>query len=427
VRTAALGVALALAAAAAGCSSGGSTHRDTKRGGAAAPVAGPAPATRAITRALDSVHQRYRHEILGGCFGAILGDAHAVRCYGRLGRDSSGRPTPQTLFQIGSITKTFTATLLALRVHQGAVRLSDPIRRYIPAVAGSALLPRSMTLLDMADHYSGLPRSTPLANALALHNVDEYFAAGARCVATPGCPTGPPGGQYLYSNFAYGILGQALGRGDGYSFSSYSAWEKDNEASITRPLGMSSTHSGFRWRALAPRRFDALRAHATMDGARHEPTPLFFPPGPYADPAGGLYSDSIDMLTWLSFSMGLAGTPALNAARRLLYDTPSLTRPRDDPSDPTRRIGLGWRIDITGSRAARTTCVYKNGESRGFAAQIAFLEGHRLGAFVMLNTVPQNPVIADIMARLINSLGSTAPARREGVRRGGAPYLCPGA
>src|SRR5437764_4416052 len=172
MRIAALAVALALATAAAGCSSRGSAHREPNGRGPALPISGRAPATRAITGVLDAIHGRYRHEILGGCFGAIVGDAHAVRCYGRLGRDSNRRPTPQTLFQIGSITKTFTATLLALRIHQGAVRLSDPVRRYIPAVAGSALLPRSITLLDMADHYSGLPRSTPPANALALPNVD---------------------------------------------------------------------------------------------------------------------------------------------------------------------------------------------------------------------------------------------------------------
>ena len=424
MRVAVLAAALALAVAVGGCSSGGSPHRE-RSPGALRPVSGPAPDTRAVTGAFDTIHGRYRHEILGGCMGAIVGDAHAVKCYGRLGRGSRRRPTPQTLFQIGSITKTFTATLLALRVHQREVRLSDPIGRYIPAVAGGAVLPRSITLLDMADHYSGLPRSTPLANALALHSVNEYFAAAARCEATPGCPVGPPGRQYLYSNFAYGILGQALGLRDGYSPSSYSAWEKDNEASITRPLGMSSTHSGFRWRALARAPFDALRARATMDGSRHEPTPLFFPPGPYADPAGGLYSSSVDMLSWLSFSMGLSGTPALGAARPLLYDTPSLTRPRDDPADPTRRIGLGWRLDIAGGGRSKATCVYRNGESRGFAAQIAFIEGRRLGAFVMLNTVPQNPVIATITSRLVNSLASTAPARRAGVRRPGGLDLCP--
>ena len=162
-----------------------------------------------------------------------------------------------------------------------------------------------------------------------------------------------------------------------------------------------------------------------MEGSTSEPTPLFFPPGPYGDPAGGLYSTAVDMLTWLSFSMGLSGTPALDAARPLLYDTPSLTRPRDDPSDPTRRIGLGWRLDIAGSGAPRTTCVYKNGESRGFSAQMVFLKGRGTGAFLLLNTVPQNPSIGSIATDLINSLSSSAAKRRGGVRTGGAPGRCP--
>ena len=412
--------AVAIAVAVTGCSS----HPDPAPRSPAAGPSPPGPETRAIERVFDSVHRRYAPEILGACMGAIDRRTRAVKCYGRLGRDSSRKPTPHTLFQIGSITKTLTATLLALRVHQGAVRLSDPIRRYIPTVAGSAYLPRAITLLDMADHYSGLPRSTPLGNALDLRSVNAYFAAAARCEASPGCTVGPPAGQYAYSNYAYGVLGQALGLRDGYAPSSYSAWEKDNEANITGPLGMSSTHGGYRWRALARARFEGARAHATMEGSRSEPTPLFFPPAPYGDPAGGLYSTAVDMLTWLSFSMGLSGTPALDAARPLLYDTPSLTRPRDDPSDPTRRVGLGWRLDIAGTGPTRTTCVYKNGESRGFSAQMVFLKGRGIGAFLLLNTVPQNPSIGAIATDLMNSLTSSASKRRGGVR-GGAPGRCP--
>ena len=305
-----------------------------------------------------------------------------------------------------------------LRVHEGAVRLEDPLQRYIPAADASAKVPRSLTLLDAATHYSGLPRVTPVADSLAISSLDQYFAAAGNCESTPGCPVGAPGEHYVYSNYAYGILGQALALHDGYSESSYSAWEKENRARVTGPLGMTDTASGLRWRASASADFDARRAHATVGDPPQEAHPPFFPPVPYADAAGGLYSSSRDMLRWLSFSMGLSGTPALNAARPLLYDTPRLTRPREDPVDATRRIGLAWRIDTKGSGGSKTTCISKPGESRGFTSHMVFVRHRPLGAFVLLNTVPENATAAGIGTAVVNAL----PLATGGAR---TPGTCP--
>jgi CubicO group peptidase (beta-lactamase class C family) len=221
--------------------------------------------------------------------------------------------------------------------------------------------------------------------------------------------------HYVYSNYAYGILGQALALHDGYSESGYSAWEKDSRARVAGPLGMTDTASALRWRASASAAFDARRARAMVGDPPQEVRPPFFLPVPYADAAGGLYSSSRDMLRWLSFSMGLSGTPALDAARPLLYDTPRLTRPRDDPRDPTKRIGLAWRIDTAGSGGSKITCISKPGESRGFTSHMVFVRHRPLGAFVMLNTVPANPTVAGIGTAVVNALPSpTGGARRTG-------------
>jgi CubicO group peptidase (beta-lactamase class C family) len=345
--------------------------------------------------------------------GAIDRSARAVKCYGKVARGSKRRPTPSTLFQIASLSKTFTATLLALRVDQGKVRFEDPLASYIPADDGSSSIPSTMTLLDVANHYSGLPRMTPVADSLAIASSDEYFRAAADCEVRQGCTVGPPGRQYVYSNFAYGVLGEALARNDGHADSPYSAWEKDNEASVTGPLGLSDTHSWLAWRAIAPDRFDARRARALMDNPPHEAEPPMFPPAPWGDAAGGLYSSSNDMLKWLSYSMGLSGTPGLDKARPYLYDTPSLIRSRTQPPNPRRAVGLAWRVDIHGSGRSRATCISKDGLSRGFTAHMAFVKHRPLGVFVLLNNEPENPATAMIARDLINSLPS---ARSSGNR-----------
>jgi D-alanyl-D-alanine-carboxypeptidase/D-alanyl-D-alanine-endopeptidase len=355
-----------------------------------------------MTKVFDAIHRRYAREIAGICIGAIDQQTSAVKCYGRVSRGSSRRADPTTLFQIGSLSKTFTATLLALRVSGGAVRLSDPVRQYLPPGDRRAQVPSSMTLLDLADHYSGLPRSTPFGDD-SVSTLDQYFAAAGACEATSDCRGDPPGRRYVYSNYAYGVLGELLGSHDGFSDTTVSAWEQDNEANITAPLGLPDTHSWFGWRAISSATFDARRARATR-----QVSPPYFPPAPYADAAAGLYSSANDMVKWLSFSLGLTGTPELTVARPYLYETPSLLRPRENQADKSRRVGLAWRVDRHGHGARRVACVYKDGLTRGFTASMIFVKERGVGAFVMLNTEPENtPAIAK---DLLNSLPSVARA-----------------
>jgi serine-type D-Ala-D-Ala carboxypeptidase/endopeptidase len=392
-----------LALASAGCDGMGigSKHAraaGTSPKGTSTTPGGPAtPSAASITKAFDAIRRRYSGDILGICMGAIDQQTRAIKCYGRVSPSSRKKPTRTTLFQIGSVSKTMTATLLALRVHSGAVGLEDPVRQYLPAGQGETPAPPSMTLLDLADHYSGLPRDGPFEGSPPA-SADQYVGAVGPCASSTRCRVGTPGQHYSYSNYGFGVLGEILARHDGFSGSSTSAWEQDDQANITGPLGMNDTRSWFGWRATSSETFDARRAVPV----RHA-VPPYFPPAPYADAAAGLYSSANDMMTWMSYSMGLSGTPELDAARPYLYDTPALLRPREDQSDKRRRVGLAWRVDTHGSAKSRVQCVYKDGLTRGFTTSMIFIKHRGVGAFVMLNTEPDTPAIA---AALVNALPS---------------------
>jgi CubicO group peptidase (beta-lactamase class C family) len=414
-------VALALVCAAltwafTGCDGAGRDGRPTQEGGdsttlSTTPTASATPTAQSITKAFDSVRKRFAGDILGICMGAIDQQTRAIKCYGRMSPGSKKKPTRTTLFQIGSVSKTFTATLLALRVDSGAVGLQDPARQYLPAGPGDTQVPASMTLLDLADHYSGLPRDTPSGEHPPA-TVDKYLSEAGPCSASSQCRSGQPGGRYSYSNYGYGVLGELLALRDGFSDGAASAWEQDNDANVSGPLALPDTHSWLGWQAISPATFDARRARP-----RRHVVPPYFPPAPYADAAAGLYSSANDMVKWLSFSMGLSGTPALDAARQYLYNTPSLLRPRENQSDKRRRIGLAWRVDTHGSGNSKVQCVYKDGLTRGFTTSMIFIKDRGVGAFVMLNTEPDTPAIA---AALVNALPSAKKIARSACGVGGS-------
>lgn len=82
-------------------------------------------------------------------------------CYGTT-KAGGPEPTPDTLFEIGSVSKPITALLLALMVEEGAVKLDDPVQKYLPK---EIVVPRrgkhEITLLELVTHTSGLPRNPP--------------------------------------------------------------------------------------------------------------------------------------------------------------------------------------------------------------------------------------------------------------------------
>jgi D-alanyl-D-alanine-carboxypeptidase/D-alanyl-D-alanine-endopeptidase len=388
----------AIALGSAGCDGVGKSSAGTSPGTTSTtPAPTATPSLTSVSKAFDSVRRRHSGDILGICMGAIDQQTSAIKCYGRVSPGSKKKPTRTTLFQIGSVSKTFTATLLALRVNSGAVGLEDPASQYLPAGPDGTQVPASMTLLDLADHYSGLSRDTPSGERPPA-TADAYLSEAGPCSASSGCRVGKPGQRYSYSNYGFGVLGELLAHHDGFSEGATSAWEQDNQANVAGPLGLNDTHSWFGWRAISQQTFDARRARP-----RRHAVPPYFPPAPYADAAAGLYSSANDMMKWMSFSMGLSGTNELSAARPYLYDTAALLRPREDQSDKRRRVGLAWRVDTHGAGKTRVQCVYKDGLTRGFTTSMIFIKGKGIGAFVMLNTEPDTPAIA---AELVNALPS---------------------
>jgi CubicO group peptidase (beta-lactamase class C family) len=269
-----------------------------------------------------------------------------------------------SVFEIGSITKTFTGTVLADMVRRGEVKLDDPVGKYMPAgVRVPSLNGRQITLLDLATHMSGLPRlptgyvppdpGNPYGHYAAKH---LYAFLNSHELARE------PGAKFEYSNLGMGLLGHALARRAGAkSFQSLVAHR------VLRPLGMSMTAYG-RTAALAPW---MTKGHDKEGGSA-----TYFDLADVAVLAGGggLNSNVTDLMTYLDANIGEPTSPLEHAMRDAHRGYRS---PR-----PGVQSGLGWMSMTRGP----LTLVGHNGGTAGYSTYVAFDPKTRAGVVVLANS-----------------------------------------
>ncbi len=280
-----------------------------------------------------------------------------VFCAGKLSHDKEKAVDANTLFNIGSVTKLFTATLLSQMVLQGDVELDDPVVRFLPdGVVIPAQNQRQITLLDLATHTSGLPRNhvEPLRVEREFSPHQMYQLLGQTNLTTP------IGRSYRYSNLGYALLGHAL------TLHSGQPYETMVIERICRPLNMTNTRI-----KLSEAQKSRL---ATGYNRMGKPVaPLNFTQTMEA--TGGLRSNLNDMLQWLAANTALIQN--------------DLVMPILETHKPRRRInrsgdfiGLAWRSRVLHDR----TILEHGGGIRGFRSYIGFDKATGQGVVVLSNT-----------------------------------------
>lgn len=264
-----------------------------------------------------------------------------------------------TLFNIGSITKTFTTLLLADMVKQGLVNLTDPIERYLPS---SVKVPefngQKITLEHLATHTSGLPEFPPNlldnnGNIIESYNASQLYQALSNTKLTRA-----PGSQFQYSSFGMGLLGQILSLKAGVS---YNQLVKDR---ILNVLGMNDTKI-----TLSQNEINN-RFPVGHGGGKEITTPTI--PMILAD-AGAYHSTAPDMLKYISANLGLIHTKLDDAIKlQQLIRYPSIIA---NPMNYTEYAGLGWRI-LTNFG---TEVIAHTGAINGWNANLAFIPSKQIG------------------------------------------------
>jgi beta-lactamase class C len=358
----------------------------------ASPAAADTRAAKTVA-AMDATYARYKDGLVGLCLGAVDKRIRRIRCYGRTAIKSKRSPNRRSLFGIASVTKTFTATLLAADVVRHRVKLGSPVRRFISPTDGKVNYPAGVTLRDLAQHYSGLPRA-----AGDVENFHELYRQAGECLADPSCVVAAP----TYSNWAYAVLGIVLGRRDGFSPQPLPSgyvmppWEPDLQKQVLAPLDLHHTATYVGWdRAGELPYYNAHVAQGTtISGQPYSTTEILGTP--VIDAAGALLSSPHDMLRWLRYSMFGAKRGVLKKAYFLLHRRTSIQR----PMGPTTQIGLAWNVDHEDGYRV----VNKAGKVGGYVSFVSFLQDQRRGVFVLANNVPTDFAAADISCTLMRAL-----------------------
>jgi CubicO group peptidase (beta-lactamase class C family) len=329
--------------------------------------------------------------------GALAPSTHAGVTIGVVAQGertifSYGTAKPDSIFEIGSISKTFTGLILAQMVEQKSVKLDEPVRDLLPPSTVAKPSGPEITLLDLSDQHSGLPRM-PDNFAPADHNnpYADYDTKRLYAYISNHGVALPADAPFEYSNLGVGLLGVALANRAKLSYSDLLHQQ------ITGPLNMTDTAI-----ALTP----SMRARF-IEGhdSGHNPAHAWDLDALVG--AGGIRSTAADMLTYLEAQLHpdklpptAAGTPQGKTLPAALYASQKIHA--DVASGTT--IALNWfHIETTDS-------YWHNGGTGGYTSYALFNPGDDYALIILFNTAGDEYSFADKLGEHIAQRLAGQPA-----------------
>lgn len=340
---------------------------------------------------------------LGLVVGITRPAGQEVFGYGQVTLDGKQRvPDEKTIYEIGSLTKIFTGTLLADQVLCGAVRLDDPVQKYLPA---DLVVPRrddrDISLLHLATHTSSLPHEPPFMKLFALTTKDsanpyaQYDEVSLRRTLAGLNLSRPIGSRFDYSNLGVGLLGHALAHA-----SKAKNYEDLLVQRLAKPLGLADTRL-----RLSDEQAKRLAPGHDKDGKRT--TQWTFA---CLEACGGLRSTAHDLLLFVDAASGRRKTPLAEAFR--MAQQPWRERfGGPNQGQQGQSVGFCWfREPLPWSRSE---LVWHNGETGGYRSFLALIPEKQVGV-VLLSNSRQHALGAlgmPILKRIVENENENGPRR----------------
>jgi len=296
----------------------------------------------------DVVRASMQEERVPGVSIAIVREGNIIKAtgYGVANLELNVPVTPQSVFEIGSISKQFTAAAVMLLVEDGKIALDDPITKYFPQTAQDW---NAVTIRQLLTHTSGLPdiwgdTEETLYNRGIVDFRRDYTEDELVRIYAARPLEFPPGTKWSYCNACYQVLGFLIHRVSGQTYHAFL------HARIFKPLGMDATRVSSWTDVIANRATGYEPFHGEFKHREWVSPTLFFT----AD--GGLVSTVEDMARWDAALY--AEHPLTRAQREAMWNPSPITLGTKWP------YGMAWRInDVNGHRL-----IWHVGGGFGFSA-----------------------------------------------------------
>ncbi len=350
---------------------------------AAAAVLSPAPDAASLAAALDAMlAATFPADRPGAAVLVKRGDEVLLRKgYGMANLELGVALQPDSVFEIGSITKQFTAAGILLLAERGQLRLDDDITRYLTDFPTHG---KKITIQHLLTHTSGIVDYTHLPE-WAAHVRDDLPPASVAALFKDRALDFSPGERWAYDNSGYFLLGMVIEKVAGKTYGQFLMDE------IFRPLGMKSTRYGSNVDLILHRAYGYEKA-----GDRFVNAEYYSMTQPFA--AGALVSSVDDLAIW---DRALYGESLLKKATLQQMFTPGRLS-----SGVSTRYANGWAFGSLGEHAV----VWHNGSIPGFATALLRVPDPRLLVVVLSNDASHQPS-PDALARRLASRVLGVPDR----------------
>jgi serine-type D-Ala-D-Ala carboxypeptidase/endopeptidase len=302
--------------------------------------------------------QRLLGDRTGACFAVAVIAKTVARAHVCADPKNLNRISPSSAFEIGSISKTMTAALLADLILQGKASLDDPISKYLPK---DAVVPsfegKPILLKHIVTHTSGLPvvpdfGASDMNNPYA--NIDE---ASLLKTLSQAKLKRAPGSEFEYSNYAMMLLTSMIANRTGEDF------EALLQKRLFAPIGMKNSYVN-----LKPKAIDAAQGHTPNQKTTSAWTFKTNTAG-----VGGVRATLDDMVSYVQAQLGTSTsviTPALKLTQEIVK------------TEANQKMGMNWMMAPLDSHFVHA----HGGGTGGFSAHAAFDLDTKRGVVILSDT-----------------------------------------
>ena len=305
-----------------------------------------------------------RHQVVGSVAGIIVDDACFTAATGVTNVEAPSPLDAATLFQVASITKTFTAAAVALLVEEGKVGFDDPVSKHLPELGPATGLDLdAMTVTHILTHQAGfdgdhlfVERETEALEAL--RDARRFFA---------------PGTGFSYNNAAFSIVGAVIEAASGQSYESFV------RERLLLPLGLNSAcfraDDAITYRVAAPHLVVGADA-AVLRRVGWQPG---WELGPVDRAAGGLIASVEHLLAWARFQWTGRDAEGKELVSRSVLEhlhTPVVRETRDG------EIAFDWEVQHTGG----VTTIEHGGLTVGYCSDLVIAPERKVGFVGLTNS-----------------------------------------